>query len=191
MLSCCSTLDAMTISFPSGAFDSSTRSEVRVPWCSEVLATYLNDHLAAATAARELARRAAGSNRDSNYGPALKRLAAEIEQDRESLLEVMRRLGIAVDHAKVLAGWGAEKLGRLKLNGRLIGYSPLSRLVELEVLALGISGKLALWRTLDQLRQAESELAEFDLPELMQRAERQLEQVETHRLRAANEAFVA
>ena len=38
--------------------------------------------------------------------------------------------------------------GRLKPNGQLTGYSPLSRLVELEGLSLGITGKLGLWRAL-------------------------------------------
>ena len=42
-------------------------------------------------------------------------------------------------------GWTGEKLGRLKLNGQLLGYSPLSRLIELEGLMLGIAGKLAMW----------------------------------------------
>ena len=37
--------------------------------------------------------------------------------------------------------WTAEELERLKLNGQLAGYSPLSRLVELEGLAVGIEGK--------------------------------------------------
>jgi hypothetical protein len=49
---------------------------------------------------------------------------------------------------KVLLGWGAEKAGRLKLNGELLGYSPLSRLEELEALSLGVEGKLALWTAL-------------------------------------------
>jgi hypothetical protein len=31
---------------------------------------------------------------------------------------------------KIGAGWLAEKLGRLKLNGRLLEYSPLSHLIE-------------------------------------------------------------
>ena len=37
--------------------------------------------------------------------------------------------------------WSAEKFGRLKLNGQLSGYSPLSRLEELEILALVAEGK--------------------------------------------------
>ena len=154
-----------------------------------LLATYLNDHLGAATAGRELAKRAAGNNRDSSYGSFLEQLAAEIDEDRESLLTIMRAVDISVDHTKVLAGWGAEKLGRLKLNGRLLGYSPLSRVVELEALALGVSGKLALWRTLDQLQPAESRLAEVELADLMRRARRQLEQLESQRLVAAGDAF--
>jgi hypothetical protein len=154
-----------------------------------LLHTYLNDHLAAATAACELVKRAAGSNRDSSYGSFLRRLAGEIEEDRESLIAIMRALDVGIDRLKIVGGWGAEKLGRLKLNGRLVGYSPLSRVVELEVLALGVSGKLALWRTLERLKQDEPGLTATDLPRLAARAERQLEELEKHRLRAATEAF--
>ena len=50
-------------------------------------------------------------------------------------------LGIAVDRFKVTGAWAAEKIGRLKLNGRLREYSPLSRFVELDFLAMGIWGQ--------------------------------------------------
>jgi hypothetical protein len=155
-----------------------------------LLAIYLNDHLAAATSARELARRATASNRSSAYGPFLNELAAEIDSDREALLTIMRRLGVGVDRIKVLSGWGAEKLGRLKLNGRLLGYSPLSRLVELELLELGIHGKLALWRSLQRLELDHLTTSDLELPRLVSRAEYQLEQVETQRVKAAAEAFI-
>ena len=45
----------------------------------------------------------------------------------------------------------SERAARLKTNGRLFTYSPLSRVVELETLALGILGKLALWEGLAEL----------------------------------------
>jgi hypothetical protein len=154
-----------------------------------LLAIYLNDHLAGATAGQELARRAAGNNRGSDYGTFLERLAEEIAEDRESLLEIMQALDVGVDRLKVLGGWGVEKLGRLKLNGSLLGYSPLSRLVELEGLALGVRGKLALWRSLDELNLEQLELADADLLMLIERAERQLDEIEVERLRAAAEAF--
>ena len=154
-----------------------------------MLAIYLNDHLAAATAARDLARRSAGSNRGSDYGPFLDRLAGEIEEDRESLLEIMKALDAGIDRVKVFAGWGTEKLGRLKLNGRLLGYSPLSRVEELEALALGVQGKLALWRALETLAPRESRLARFDLDALIARAERQRDELDAQRLLAVAETF--
>jgi hypothetical protein len=49
-----------------------------------LLAIYLNDHLAGATAGLELARRARGSNRDTELGEFLERLTGEIEEDREA-----------------------------------------------------------------------------------------------------------
>jgi hypothetical protein len=154
-----------------------------------LLAIYLNDHLAGSTVGRELAQRAAGSNRGNVYGAFLEGLATEIAEDRETLIAIMRALDVRVDRLKVLGAWGAEKLGRLKPNGRLLGYSPLSRVVELEGLALGINGKLALWRTLENLVSGRPELASFDIATLAERAESQLERLEPHRLRAATEAL--
>ncbi len=156
-----------------------------------LLAIYLNDHLAGATVGRELARRAAHSNRDNPaYGAFLDRLAKEIDEDRQSLLAIMGGLNVKVDRLKVLAGWGGEKLGRLKLNGRVRGYSPLSRVVELEGLALGVHGKLSLWRALDRLELGDAAGAN-DLGELQRRAQGQLEQLEEHRLRAVEDALAS
>jgi hypothetical protein len=154
-----------------------------------LLAIYLNDHLAGATAGRELGRRAAGSNRDSSHGPFLADLADQIDADRGSLMEIMRVLNVKVDRIKVLGGWGAEKLARLKLNGQLWGYSPLSRIVELEALSLGVRGKLALWRTLRELDLPELSTAPVSLADLIARAEQQLAGLESHRLQAVAQAF--
>src|SRR4051794_41215440 len=113
---------------------------------TRLIAIYLNDHLAGATGGLELARRALGANRGSDFEAPLERLATEIAEDRAALADVMTRLGVARDPLKVWAGWAAEKWGRLKLNGRISGYSPLSRVLELEVLALGVEGKRTMWR---------------------------------------------
>lgn len=152
-----------------------------------LLAIYLNDHLAAASGARELVRRSAAANRSTPYGPELARLAREIDEDRDALQAVMGALGVGPDRLKVVAGWGAEKLGRLKLNGRLWGYSPLSRVLELETLMLGVRGKLGLWRALAQL--ASPALEPFDLAELCARAEDQLERLEAAWTQAVGEAL--
>ncbi len=113
------------------------------------LPIYLNDHLAGATAGVELARRLhAGNAENEALGPTLLCVCEEIETDRRTLEEVLDRLGVSRSPIKPRAAWLAERLGRLKPNGHLRGYSPLSRVLELEGLAMGISGKAELWRTL-------------------------------------------
>jgi hypothetical protein len=152
-----------------------------------LLAIYLSDHLAGATGGVELARRARSSNRGTKLGETLEQICAEIEADRTILEQVMERLGVKRNRPKVVGAWAAEKLGRLKLNGRLTGYSPLSRLVELELLHIGITGKIQLWQALDETQS--TKLAQFDLPGLVKRAESQRAAVERLRLDAAREAF--
>ena len=154
-----------------------------------LLAIYLNDHLAGSAAGVELARRTRASNRDEpEFGPALAGICAEIEADRETLRALMDRLGIHRDPLKPLAARVGEKLGRLKPNGRVRGYSPLSRVVELEGLALGITGKMQLWRALE--RSLDS-VEGFDFEQLGERAADQRERVEGLRLSAARRAFSA
>jgi hypothetical protein len=155
----------------------------------KLLSIYLNDHLAGATAGRELARRVAASNRSDADGSLLQALAAEVDEDRESLLALMRTLGVGTDRVKVVAGWAGEKLGRLKLNGRLLGYSPLSRLVEIEGLLLGVRGKQKLWDALLALADEEPALDAGQLDRLQSRARRQFEQLDDCHRRAVDEAF--
>ncbi len=116
------------------------------------LSIYLNDHLAGAAGGVELVRRLRASNReDEVFGPPLARLQEEIEAKRAALDRLIDQLGISRSRLKPLGAWALEKVGRLKLNGQLRGYSPLSRLLELEGLAMGLSGQLGLWRTLIEL----------------------------------------
>ena len=157
----------------------------------KLLATYLNDHLAGSTVGLELAKRARRSNEDNDYGEVLTRVAREIEEDREALQKLMDALEIGRDRPKLLAAWTAEKFGRLKPNGRVLSYSPLSRLVELEALGLGISGKLSLWQTLAELAGEDVRLDPAELARLAERAERQRTEVSELRLRAAHEALSA
>ena len=73
-------------------------------------------------------------------------MVVEIEEERETLERLMTQLGLKPSRPKVVAAWVVEKVGRLKLNGQVRGYSPLSRVLELESLAVGIAGKEALWK---------------------------------------------
>jgi hypothetical protein len=151
------------------------------------LSIYLNDHLAGSTIGLELAKRSRASNQGTPLGDFLDRLAQEIAEDRATLKRLMAKLGVRPDPVKAYGAWAAEKIGRLKLNGQLTGYSPLSRLVELEGLHMGITGKRAMWATLDQVMGAG--VPGLDFVELRRRAERQAAEVEEHRLEAAQAAL--
>lgn len=154
----------------------------------ELLAIYLNDHLAGATIGVELARRLRGSNEgDREFGPALAEVCAEIEADRETLKAAMDALGVGQSKLKPLAAVLGERLGRLKLNGRLWGYSPLSRLDELEMLQIGVAGKRRLWRALEHTHA--DDLSGFELGELAERATGQLRRLEALHLKAASLAL--
>jgi hypothetical protein len=152
-----------------------------------LLATYLNDHLAGSTVGVELARRARDQNEGTPLGRFLTELTAEIEEDRETLRTIMRRLDIREDRVKTALGWAGEKVGRLKPNNRLFGYSPLSRVIELEGLSLGVEGKRSLWQALKV--SGDSRLAEFDLDALIARAAAQRTGLEEQRLAAAQTTF--
>ena len=152
-----------------------------------LLAIYLQDHLAGATGGLELARRAHGANEGTPFGEFLARLADEIEEDRDVLIEIMESLDVSQDKVKNALGWGAEKLGRLKPNGQFTGYSPLSRVVELEGLTVGVRGKLSLFENLRAT--FGEEVAGRNLDGLIVRANRQLEELTEFRTEAARAAF--
>ncbi|MDP9257774.1 MAG: hypothetical protein M3Q31_14630 [Actinomycetota bacterium] len=155
-----------------------------------LIAIYLKDHLAGATAGVALARRVAESNANTSSGSALAQVAAEIEEDRETLKRLMSELGVPGSRLKNAGAWAAERLARLKLNGRGGGGrgSELQRMYELEALGLGIAGKQGLW---DALRCSPEAAAHADLDRLESRARRQREVVEVERLALARAALSA
>jgi hypothetical protein len=152
---------------------------------TRLLGIYLNDHLAGAIGGEELAKRCLSHNRDSPLGTYLSRLVVEIREDRGTLEQLMEQLGIRRDPWKPQVSWLLEKLGRLKLNGGILAYTDLSRLEELEGLCLGVEGKACMWRALGHLSLTSVGGQSFDMDALEARARRQREQLEGHRLEAA------
>jgi predicted DNA-binding ribbon-helix-helix protein len=104
---------------------------------------------------------------------------------------IMQDLGFGGDRLKNAGAWALEKAGRLKLNGELKSYSPLSRVVELEGLLTGITGKWGLWAALLEVAPHEPRLDAALLTRLRDRAEEQRATVEELREKAAREAFAA
>lgn len=158
------------------------------PDADRLLAIYLNDHLAGATLGVELARRLRSSNRgDPEMGEPVARICEEIEADRETLERLMGRLEVGRDQVKPALAKAAERLGRLKLNGQLLGYSPLSRVLELEVLSGLVGAKLQLWNALEQ--SFGETLEGFDFGDLAARADGQGQRLEDLHLAAAGRAL--
>jgi len=154
------------------------------------LAIYLNDHLAGATLGVELARRLRSSNQgDAEFGEPLAQLCAEIEEDYRTLTRLMEHLGVGRDPVKPVLAKVAEKLGRLKPNGRIRGYSPLSRVLELEFLSGMVGGKMQLWNALEQSF-GESQDG-FDFHYLAARADTQGQRLEDLHLAATQRTLPA
>ena len=156
---------------------------------TRLLRIYVNDHLAAATAGVALARRSQRSNQGTPLGDFLEELVAQISTDRGTLIRVIAALGLPVDRVKIAFGEIGEKVGRLKLNGSLLRYSALSRLLELEGLSAGVDMKQAMWRSLAETVGTDPRLAHIDFGTLISRAEKQRAALEEHRLAAARRAF--
>lgn len=154
-----------------------------------LLAIYLNDHLAGATAGTRLLRRAARKHRDDAIGRELGELAREVAEDRRSLKRIISDLGLPMGRLRVLAGWVGGEATRFKPNGALIRRSPLSDLIEVEAMRLGVEGKAVAWRTLKDLAPHEPRLDSEVLHHLIQRANRQAETLERLRRESAARAW--
>ena len=154
------------------------------------LVIYLRDHHAAGCAGVAIARRVAARQIGSPEGSlssALAEVASEIEADLRSLELLMARIGVEPSRAKDTLSGIAERAGRLKLNGRILRHSPLSDVVELETLAVGITGKEALWESLRIINCIPQE----ELQMLIERAQEQREVVERCRRAAVRRAFAS
>ena len=156
-----------------------------------LLDIYLRDHRAGAVAGRRLAERLYRKNPESQWAP-LQKIAREIEEDETTLVITMRMLGVSEAVLKNLAAVAIEKVGHLKPNGRLLSYSPLSRVVELESLMSGLIAKRRLWVSLRQFaRDANRSLPGIDFEELEARAAEQLTTLASLHEKAARIAFSA
>ena len=157
---------------------------------TDYLSTYLQDHRAGAEAGSDLARRMCEENQGTQYEDFLGHIAAEIEEDIEVLEQIMDRFDVSRGLKAAVAKVG-EKLGRMKPNNQLTGYSPLSRVLEFEGLRSGVQGKLSLWDALMEIAPFEDRIDAEEIARLIARAEAQLKGLRVHHRLAAREAFAA
>lgn len=152
------------------------------------LAIYLNDHRAGAAAGLSLARRSQKSNQGNSVGDYLADLIPELEEDREILENLIDDFGFNRNPLKIATAEVAERLGRFKTNGSLTEYSPLSRIVELEALMVGVTGRAQLWRTVGELSHYPA-CERIDTVRLSDRADRQRTELAELQTSWLSEAF--
>lgn len=150
---------------------------------------YLNDHLAGATFGADLARRLEAQTEATDFQSEMSRLAEEIEADRDTLTDLMNRIGASQNPSKQVTAWVAEKASRVKLAGLTSSTDEFGTFLSIEALLLGVEGKAALWTTLREMRDHYPELQSTDLDDLLQRAQRQREVLETERIAAAKRSL--
>jgi hypothetical protein len=140
------------------------------------LSAYLNDALIGETLAVELVERAITEIKGTPLGAFLTLLSWELEEDRESLVRLMREIGVRRKRVRVVPARFAEKLARLRLRPS----SPPRLLGELESLQRRIDGKLDMWNALRS--SVGARVDGIDVDELIRRTERQAEELERRRV---------
>ncbi|MEV7972636.1 hypothetical protein [Cellulomonas sp. NPDC089187] len=152
------------------------------------LRIYLADHLSGAAAGAARVQRMAESYRDTPLGPDLARLAEDIPAERDWLEDRMHAWGLPPHRLKQLATTVAERVGRLKPNGRVVRPAPMTAVLELDLMRAAVTGKRGLWETL-RLYAEELGLDPARPAELIVQADQQIATLTALGERARQQAF--
>jgi hypothetical protein len=154
----------------------------------DALASYLNDHIAGSVAGIELVEHLVETAADGPTRAFFEELRGELVSDQQALRRILEALDTRESGLRKAGAWLTEKAARLKLQLEGSARGSLHELEALEALALGITGKLALWRALSAADGIDV-LHGVDLEDLAQRASSQHARVEARRLQVAHALF--
>jgi hypothetical protein len=153
----------------------------------EGLEVYLTDHLAGATAGMNLAQMATEEHRSDEHGAFFGEIASEIKADYETLEQLIADLGTEKSATKTAAAEIGSKMMAPKFTGG--DDDEFNAFITLETLSIGVEGKLCMWKALKTVADAYSTLGNYDLDELLERAQSQRERIEAKRLEIAPQAL--
>ncbi|MBD3675660.1 MAG: hypothetical protein HUJ26_19280 [Planctomycetaceae bacterium] len=155
---------------------------------SDLKHIYLSDHSAMMTAEIELIHRCRDSNKSvdefTQLVDELDTLSRHVQEEQDVVRVLLQEQGESPDVFKELSGWVVEKIGRLKLNGKLSEYSDLSRVLELEILLSSAQSRTCLWKTLHALRADDLRCQDF-----LARTVEHVQQLNTLHQQASQKAF--
>lgn len=121
-----------------------------MPMDRELMGLYLADHLTGATGGLGRLEQMCEEYTDLPIHADLVRTRDELREEITRLRQVVDRLGTRPRRVRQAAAWVGEKAGRLKLNRRVLRRSPMTPLLELELLRGAVMGKQGLWQVLEE-----------------------------------------
>lgn len=116
-----------------------------------LLGLYLADHLTGAQAGMQRVERMASSYQDTPIFDDIAVLADEIRSEYQYLAETIDTLGLSRRRWRQFLSGLVERAGRLKLNGRVTRRSPMTLLLETELMRSAVVGKRGVWQTLAEI----------------------------------------
>ncbi len=153
------------------------------------VATYLHDHRAGSVVALELLEHLEKIHAGSDLGPFFARMREDIAADRDELEALIGRFATSAGMVRSAVAWFAEKAARLKLKMDDSADGSFRLLEAVELVAIGVEGKRALWLALAEVSSTVPALRDPDYNRLVERAVEQRGRLEEVRLSAARAAF--
>lgn len=140
---------------------------------SDALSTYLDDHRAGAAGGEQLAKRLAETNVHQPWGRDLRLLSEQVTEDVRTLDEVRKALGLNGGLAKRMIALAGGYVIRWRPDRVLLHGEALPRVLELEAMMSGVTGKRQLWVLLGSVAD-DARLDGFDFEGLAERATEQI-----------------
>lgn len=131
-----------TVSAAGGGAESAARID------HGLLNRYLSDHLTGSSAGAARIGRMAADFVDTPVFAALSSLDEEIRAERSYLQQLIDDLGMRQMRHRQAVAVAGEHIGRLKSNGRVLSRSPMTLLLEVELMRSAVVGKRGGWQTL-------------------------------------------
>jgi hypothetical protein len=152
------------------------------------LQAYLLDHMAGADAALHVVARLRRSHREGQDAGLFTRLVDEFTGERAILADLLRCLGARPHSFKRLAAHAGGRLATMVAHG---DESDLTLFRTVEALCVGVQGKRCLWRSLQALSPAVSNVTLQQLRALESQALDQWDQLDDYRRSLAARTFGA
>jgi len=123
-------------------------SEISDRVTTDLLELYLSDHMTGATAGMERVLRMEKDFVDTPVYRQISVVADSIRREYALLQQIIHDLGFTQKPYRQAMAWVGERAGRMKLNKRVLSRSPMTLVLETELMRSAIMGKLGSWQTL-------------------------------------------